>query len=136
MIKRLRLWITDRLRNCKWAYQRATRGYADCDVWNFDHWFCKTISAMLYQLSDTCCGYPGTEEFPTLESFQVWLKHIAHDIRFNTEEEQEKLNPYNPLSDEEFEDYYARCEMLAQEAQYYFEEAMSQFAKNFHSLWD
>jgi hypothetical protein len=45
-------------RSLKWAYQRATRGYADCDVWNIDMWFLSVMPDMLKQLESCGNSYP------------------------------------------------------------------------------
>ena len=51
-IKNIRLFF----RRYKWAYQRAKRGYADCDIWNFDSYLEKIISKGLRELEHTLRG--------------------------------------------------------------------------------
>jgi len=43
----------------KAKYQRATRGWADCDVWNIDIWFQGVVPNMLRRLSENGYGFPG-----------------------------------------------------------------------------
>ena len=37
-------------KNLKWAWQRATKGYCEKDVWNIDSWFLSIIPYMLEEL--------------------------------------------------------------------------------------
>jgi len=64
-------------RQFKWAYQRATRGFADCDVWNMDNWLLDVIPGALKQLADNHYGWPGTEQFPEPEDWTQYLKDMA-----------------------------------------------------------
>ena len=50
--------ISQFFRSLKWAYQRATRGYADCDVWSIDIWFLSIIPNMLRDLEGFGNSYP------------------------------------------------------------------------------
>ena len=43
----------------KWAYQRATRGYADIDVWSIRDWFLFNIKPMLKQFKNGLHSKPG-----------------------------------------------------------------------------
>ena len=51
-------------RTIKYRFQRASRGWADCDTWNMDFWFMKVMRPMLQHLRDTHTSHPGnlTEE--------------------------------------------------------------------------
>jgi hypothetical protein len=42
-----------------WFIQRGKRGYADCDVWDFDHYLTKVIPGALRQLKRISHGYPN-----------------------------------------------------------------------------
>lgn len=42
----------------KMRFQRAFRGWADCDVGDMDMWFMKVIPQMLQHLRDTCWAHP------------------------------------------------------------------------------
>lgn len=46
------------LRQLRWYWQRATRGWADCDVWNMSSSLCAIIVPMLQRLKRTK-GTPG-----------------------------------------------------------------------------
>jgi hypothetical protein len=44
----------------KSMYQRARRGWADCDVWSLDSWFQHVVPEMLRQLATDNTGSPST----------------------------------------------------------------------------
>ena len=69
--------VTLFFRHFKWAWQRATRGFADCDVWDMYSWIFELFHDSLTFLADNHFGYPGTEEFRTDESWTEYLKSIA-----------------------------------------------------------
>lgn len=84
----------------KWAYQRVIRGYADCDVWDFDCFLANIIPAALRQLAE---GYSYPHEFNTPEEWSKWLIETAElfeqayegdflCIKEEWEERQQKLN--------------------------------------------
>ena len=64
-------------RRFKWAYQRATRGYADCDIWNMESWLLDLLHDSLNHLADHHWGWPGTEQFPNDEDWEKYLKEMA-----------------------------------------------------------
>ena len=61
----------------KWAWQRATRGFADCDVWNLDSSILNYLSGTLKQLSETAAGWPGNEQFPKYSDWTSFLKEMS-----------------------------------------------------------
>ena len=72
-IKNIRLFF----RRYKWAYQRATRGYADCDIWDMDSWILNLFHDSLNHLADNHMGYPGDDRYPTDEEWTTQLKDLA-----------------------------------------------------------
>lgn len=101
-------------RHFKWAYQRATRGFADCDVWNLDSSILEYLSGTLNHLADYHWGYPGDERFPTDKSWTEFLKDMAQ--KFYQANEDNAFYP-TPASDEWWE-YYRNdsrnCEKMIQ----------------------
>ena len=95
--------------NIRAAWHRATRGWANTDVWNFNAWFLEVVPDMLDHLAENGYGYPGNEEFPTYESWQKWLREEAAAIRSCAEEEQENRNPYR----EEYEAALEQCRLVS-----------------------
>ena len=63
-------------RSFKYAYQRITRGIADCDYWDLDSYLLKIFVQGLDLLLKNQCGYPGNDEFPTPESWDKYLKEM------------------------------------------------------------
>jgi hypothetical protein len=64
-------------RSFKYAYQRATRGWANCDTWDLDDYLEHVISGTLNYLADNHWGYPGNEKFPDDETWTKYLKDMA-----------------------------------------------------------
>jgi len=62
-------WITDRPQKIKWFFQRGFRGYADCDVWDFDDYLTDVISNGLKHLKENQHGIPTS----------IWTKYIKLD---------------------------------------------------------
>jgi hypothetical protein len=50
-------------RAARWAYQRVTRGYADCDLWSLDHYLNSILVPALTQFKDRAHSYPGELTF-------------------------------------------------------------------------
>ena len=64
--------------NIKWRLQRVFRGYADVDVWNFDHRLMELVARHVKVLKETTHGYP-----PSLTA-EKW-DEILGDIVFAAE---------------------------------------------------
>ena len=78
-------------RRYKWAYQRAKRGYADCDIWDMDSWLLTLFHDSLNHLADNHWGYPGNDEFPDDESWTKYLKEMA--LKFYNANESNEAYP-------------------------------------------
>ena len=81
-IKNARLFF----RQFKWAYQRITKGYCDADWWDLDSHLTRLMADSIQDLADKGMGYPGTDEFPTPESWQKYLYRICYLLRYSLEE--------------------------------------------------
>lgn len=64
-------------RSFKYAYQRITRGWANCDTWDLDSYYSKIFNGTLNYLADNHWGYPGNDQFPNDESWTKYLKEMA-----------------------------------------------------------
>lgn len=64
-------------RSFKYAYQRVTRGWANCDTWDLDDYLEHVIAGTLNYLADNHMGYPGNEKFPDDETWTKYLKDTA-----------------------------------------------------------
>lgn len=76
------------LRNLKYAYQRVTRGVADCDYWDLDHYFLRIFVEGLDLLRKNTHGYPGDAEFDTPEKWDAYLKEMQ-DCFYRADESNE-----------------------------------------------
>ena len=81
-IKNSRLFF----RQFKWAYQRVTRGFCDFDVWDLDTYLSQLLSQSIEHLAKTSHSYPGTEEFPTYESWEAYLMEIVNKLKYSLNE--------------------------------------------------
>ena len=138
-------------RQWKWAYQRATRGFADCDVWNMDGWLLDIIPGALNQLAEYHCGWPGDKQFPNDEDWTQYLKDMAQKFYSADENndvypspERDKwwdwmeehdttiLNKENPYAQSMLDEYRALTDKRMQD----FAEAWSMMGDVFFNLWD
>lgn len=61
----------------KYAWQRITKGYADCDTFDLDSYYLDILSGTLNYLAENHYGYPGDSKFPTDEDWTAYLKKMA-----------------------------------------------------------
>lgn len=136
-------------RQFKWAWQRATRGFADWDIWNLDSSILNYLSGTLKQLSEIACGWPGNKQFPKYEDWTSFLKEMSEKFAaadesndyYSTpiadkwwkwmEEHKGSLeeNPYKELMFEEYNENDLKRERD-------FAEAWSAIGEVFWQLWD
>ena len=89
-IATIRMWR----RSFIYAYQRITRGVADCDYWDLDNYFLKIFVEGIDLLLKKQQGWPGNEEFPTPESWDEYLKEMR-DCFYRADETNEYYStPY------------------------------------------
>ena len=67
-------------RSFKYAYQRITRGWADCDTWDLDNYYLDLFNGTLNHLAEHHMGYPGNDEFDTDEKWTAYLKEMAQQF--------------------------------------------------------
>lgn len=82
-------------RNVKFAWQRATKGYADRDVWNLDISICGYLAATLEHLANTTHSYPD-HSFPQFEDWQKELRELAHEFQLCAQSEDTELSRIGP----------------------------------------
>lgn len=85
------------VRNCKYAYQRATKGYADCDVWGVDTYIGDVLADMLYTLSLRTDVVPI--EF-TADEWRKKLQEIANSVYYSNPTNREFPNKYEKQMEE------------------------------------
>lgn len=146
----------------KTKWQRSTRGWADCDVWSIDIWFCHVVPDMLRQLAKNKQGCPmemfSEEELTKMEAgdsediddeaaHRKWyniLTHIANDLeaydRYWDELDLDDFPTSKCLSGEDFtdEDRAVLNRLHAGEKAAYakVKVGLMEFYERFYSLWD
>lgn len=145
-IKRVWDWPGKKCREITWFIQRGKRGWADCDVWDFDYYLCDVIIGGITKLRDTGTGLPEGAFIKAFaidedsEAAQTELKKwrdildkivrafsLARDISVNDR------FPYTPkLTVEQAQEL--KC--LTKEENDAVKEGFELFHKHFHNLWD
>ena len=121
-------WVKELFRNVKFAWQRATRGYCDSDVWNIDSWLLALLPSMLRDLANDPVGaYPGVEPFDTPEKWHYWLLKMAdkfEELQTDwVESKNEYEDEYMKLMEEsqvmsKGEDKLIRCNFIFKDEKY------------------
>lgn len=138
--------------NLKAAWQRATRGYANRDIWNMDTWFLQVFPAMLKQLSQNANGHPCS--FNSYEEWTEFLYQLAMDFEKCQDDEGNDENEYyddymKSLDTMRYEDghiifdnddisklYFDRMKELSEERQKLLEDCFTRLGKWIRAMWD
>ena len=104
----------------KWAWQRATRGYAECDTWDIYSWFLGVMPDMLEDMADTLNGYPvvnfSAPDDPTdicidddgIDKWRAILREMAQHLRDADETVSSRTNRYEAEYEKALEEFQAR----------------------------
>lgn len=115
----------------KYRFQRAFRGWADCDTWDMDFWFMEVVKPMLQHFRDTHDGYPGDL---TEESWNVILDRM---IFLLTEMDEDTCSQQNALWKGKDKDKAFEREMdIRKYRDACKDEFFRLFSKYFYNLWD
>jgi len=141
-------------RSFKYAYQRATRGYAVSDTWDLDTHYLYLFHDTLNYLADHHWGYPGYGDFDTDEKWTAYLKELADKFEIANEaanklptpmgdkwcewlEQHPSANPWNGTKSNPYgQDMFDEGCKNMQIRQATFEEAWDKMGKVFFHLWD
>lgn len=89
IFRRLKWKFRDWKFNRRMAKQRKKKGFADCDCWGMDYWFCETFVKMIRTLRDMKHGAPE-KEFEEFDNFPLsWVNQTAPTF---LKQKQEKYN--------------------------------------------
>jgi len=131
--------IVETFRWLKYCWQRAFRGWADCDWWNLSDYLVVIILPMLKQLKENQHGYPGHGEADTPEKWDAILdkmvegfeagKRIADD-EYLVETNADIL--YRRPTRDEVRSWVRKSKA----DQKIFNNGMKLFSKWFWALWD
>lgn len=134
--------------NMRNAIMRVRYGWCHYDIWNMDNWMLTVLPEMLRYLAENGCGYPGTDEFPTSEAWENWLKYIAASLESCKEDEVEKRNPYNKgyhhelevhfneMDEELRENYWTEQKRLWEERNELLKQVGTDLFAHLDNLWD
>ena len=109
-------------REVKYFLQRGWRGYADCDIWNFDHYLSRLLADGLKILASGN-SYPGQKKFDTAKKWEDALK-------LNSKRFQDYID-YEETGWEDDEDF-SKLKKVYKER----EKAIKFVGKWFGNLWD
>ena len=84
-------------RNCKYAWQRATKGYSDWDIWDLGTYYSDIISNSMAQFADEADGRMKYDEW--IEK----IRSIANKIKASNDYEEKYWEEISLLSDLELE---------------------------------
>lgn len=127
-------------------FQRAKRGYADLDVYNFDNFLLGIIPPALRYMAECEVGaYPGVEPYETFEKWQQWLGELANRFEALQEDWGTTRNEYekdmmaqidngtiDPMLREKWS---TRTQELSAAQQEEIIAVFSKLAHNFYMLW-
>lgn len=115
----------------KYRFQRAFRGWADCDTWDMDFWFIEVVKPMLQHLRDTNMGHPVNL---TEEAWNVILDRMVFLL---TGMDEETCSQQNTLWEGEDKDKAIEREMdIWKYRDACKDEFFRLFSKYFYNLWD
>lgn len=91
-----RLWFNFRnyFRQLKWAYQRATRGYSDWDLWDLDSFYTQILINSLRDFAQKTNGHPGEMTF---EEWQILINTIANCFEESQEDLEDNLESWKRM---------------------------------------
>jgi len=139
-------------RNLRFAWQRATQGYCDYELWNMNDYLATLLADMLDDLAANGMGYPGIEPYDTPEKWEDDLKNQAFLLRAALDEDNSFWdNPYYNAYMAELETrVYNTGEGVSELARKYMDydnevykkkqecmdKVLDWLKKNYNSLWD
>ena len=111
-------------RRIKWLYQRATRGYADCDLWSFDWYLDRIFAKAIKQFAKNVHSYPACLEAKTPKAWDKILNEMADGFQARVDYEERLWEKDDP-------DY-----KLYKESQKKHAKSLKLFTKWYQALWD
>jgi len=146
-------FFTYKIKWVKWWYQRASRGYADCDVWSLDSYLNSFLPKALRQLKRDAIGHPAT-----VQGLKTWL-NLLEKMALGFESSHRLEDAGNWTMNEGSEIYSTPCpdrlgysevkftnEWTPEQVKHFkeldkkdretFKNGMNLFAKYYMSLWD
>lgn len=104
--KRPRNWIPNCkqfFRNCKYAYQRVTKGYCEYDLWDLDRFYSELFVNSIHDFKQNLHGAPVEFFDGEKDSNQPWIDYLTEmeNHFYNSIEDNEVyINEYDCILDE------------------------------------
>lgn len=124
-------------KNLKWYWQRATRGYADCDVWSLDGYLSEIIPPVIRKLK-TGCGCPSELYDKEKVNDECWKwKKILEEIAQGFEAYR-GLNEMKYYVNKKTEKGYEHSVDVEKQKNFQekFDRGIELFVKYYTNLWD
>lgn len=123
--KYYKIKIEEFFNGIKRKYQRAIRGYSDCDLWSIKYWFWETFPRMLRDFSKDLHGCPSGM------GYEEWL-----DILERMAITLERSNP--DYWEDQLPDDYDRDQLIEcfNKAEKHWNMFIDMFKEYFYDLWD
>lgn len=122
-------------KNCKYAWQRATKGYSDRDIWNLDMYYTDLFHATLNRLADTSNGYPGIEPWETSEKWEEYLRKMAFLFKDSYVDPEDRDSERYEEVYSKPDEYRAFMDELTKLQLKEKDEAFDMLNKSFYHLW-
>lgn len=113
-------------RSFKYAYQRATRGYSDMDLWDLDYFYLTLFYTSLKDFRLHFTGYPG--DMKDEHEWEDYLQKMEEYFYNADEMNAEKIH----FSDDIVKDTMARDKYCQEQL----EAGMKMLTERFFGLWD
>ncbi|MHA1789187.1 MAG: hypothetical protein ACTSXT_08165 [Candidatus Helarchaeota archaeon] len=121
-------YLTDFFKNMKWFIQRGKRGWADCDVLDFDYYLSKIISEGINKLKIDGYSLVDEEELDVIiYAFQISQRIAFCDVIYVTERNRKKV--------EEMYKNVSFVKVLSKGECEKVRKGWNLFRKYFHNLW-
>lgn len=112
--------IKQLFKNIKYAWQRATKGYCDCDVWDLRNYLTYIMRDSISELSEIAHGFPG-DDTPEGKSYNAWIKYlkkISFLLDKSIDRNFEEVDPYYPNKyEKEYEELISKPDRWIKEEQ-------------------
>ena len=142
--------IKDFFRGFKYAYQRATKGYCDYDLFSISDWFLEMFPNMLKEFSDGTYSYPWDMEEKEWRKYLVEMReHFLNACKEYEDSSPEARKEYDELykdfplelyntkeREEKVKKYYKKVKEYDDYKQEELKKGMDMFQKRFWDLWD
>jgi len=117
------------IKETKWFFQRAVRGWSDCDAWGAYNYLAKVISEMTAYLAHKPSGFPGN--LKDGKEWEIILKKISKAFKLMNAKDR-----YNADLWKRAPTLAKKCDMQNKKEYVQVEEGWHLFREWFYSLWD